>query len=101
MVTNDEKSRLAGAVAAAVEVAYRRGFHHGFVAAQGERGETFDEHDVERWRFSDSRLANRPSRCLTLAPWCNDPLSPLDRALHDGPGAGYQDVLRDFTEPRP
>jgi hypothetical protein len=103
-ITRREKARLVRAIARAVEVAYRRGFHHGFIAGRDPKadlGHTITARDVSDWRYSPTRLSNSRSHSAKLSPWGHNEMTPLARALDEGPGEGVGNVIREFMLAEP
>jgi len=100
--TRKDKRRLIGAIAAVQEIAYRRGFHHGFLAGKDPVGTygPITEWDVIRWRYSSTRLKNRKSYCKKLHPWAWNAMTPFDRVLEEGP-VGPKEVIRQFLREEP
>jgi hypothetical protein len=92
-VTVREKIRLLRAIAAISEVAYRRGFQHGFHAGRECAGIT--ESEVLAWRHSPAKLRNRRTHSRALSPWARNTMTPLSRAIFEaGAGGAIEDFMR-------
>lgn len=97
-MTRREKVRLIRAFEVAYELAYRRGFHHGFVAhGDGEMGLT--EAGVADWRSSPVRSRETPPHWPRRWPSGWFSCRMIDRMMSESREHG--DVIRDFVQSAP